>query len=68
MADVGAVFAEALGGGYVNYFSLEGRSYKVIPQVQRTARLNVSDLNNYYVTSLNGINVPLSSIATIRPA
>jgi len=66
MSDVGAVLAEALGGGYVNYFSLDGRSYKVIPQVQRSARLNVSDLNNYYVKSVNGINVPLSSIATIE--
>ena len=36
--------AEALGGGYVNYFSLAGRSYKVIPQVQRTSRLNVAHL------------------------
>ncbi len=66
MSDVGAALAEALGGGYVNYFSLAGRSYKVIPQVQRKARLNVSDLNNYYVTSVNGINVPLSSIASIQ--
>jgi multidrug efflux pump len=65
MSDVGAVLAEALGGGYVNYFALDGRSYKVIPQVQRTSRLNVADLNNYYVTSVNGINVPLSSIANI---
>lgn len=65
MADVGAVLAQALGGGYVNYFSLDGRSYKVIPQVERTARLNVADLKNYYVTSINGVNVPLSSIATI---
>jgi multidrug efflux pump len=66
MSDVGAALAEALGGGYVNYFSLDGRSYKVIPQVERSARLNVSDLNNYYVKSVNGINVPLSSIATIQ--
>jgi multidrug efflux pump len=65
MSDVGAVLAEALGGGYVNYFSLDGRSYKVIPQVARKARLNIADLRNYYVTSVNGINVPLSSIATI---
>jgi multidrug efflux pump len=66
MSDVGAALAEALGGGYVNYFSLDGRSYKVIPQVQRVSRLNVAQLNNYYVTSVNGINVPLSSIATIE--
>jgi len=66
MADVGAALAEALGGGYVNYFDLDGRSYKVIPQVDRQARLNVSDLNNYYVTSVGGVNIPLSSIATIN--
>jgi multidrug efflux pump len=66
MSDVGAALAEALGGGYVNYFSLDGRSYKVIPQVQRTARLNPSQLLSYPVTAVNGINVPLSSIATIQ--
>jgi multidrug efflux pump len=66
MSDVGAALAEALGGDYVNYFSLDGRSYKVIPQVQRTARLNVSQLLNYPIASVNGINVPLSAIATIK--
>jgi multidrug efflux pump len=66
MSDVGAALSEALGGGYVNYFSLDGRSYKVIPQVVRTARLNVDDLNNYAVTSVNGISVPLSAIASIK--
>jgi multidrug efflux pump len=65
MANVGAALSDALGGGYVNYFSLDARSYKVIPQVVRKARLNVDDLKNYYVTSANGINVPLSAIATI---
>jgi multidrug efflux pump len=66
MNQVGAALSEALGGGYVNYFALDGRSYKVIPQVQRTARLNVSDLLNYPIAAINGINVPLSTIATIK--
>jgi multidrug efflux pump len=66
MNNVGAALSEALGGGYVNYFSLDGRSYKVIPQVQRSARLNVADLLNYPVASINGVNVPLSTIATIK--
>ena len=66
MNQVGAALSEALGGGYVNYFSLDGRSYKVIPQVRRTARLNVADLLNYPVASINGVNVPLSTIATIK--
>jgi multidrug efflux pump len=65
MANVGAALGEALGGGYVNYFSLDGRSYKVIPQVERKSRLNVADLKNYYVASVSGVNVPLSSIARI---
>ena len=29
-----------LGGNYVNRFSIQGRSYKVIPQVKRAERLN----------------------------
>jgi len=66
MSQVGAALAEALGGNYVNYFSLDGRSYKVIPQVNRAARLNVSELLNYPIASVNGISVPLSAIATIK--
>jgi multidrug efflux pump len=65
MNDVGAALGDALGGNYVNYFSLDGRSYKVIPQVRRSARLNVSDLNNYPITSISGVNVPLSTVAHI---
>ncbi len=65
MADVGAALSQALGGNYVNYFSLYGRSYKVIPQMQRVSRLNVSQLSDYSVTSVNGISVPLSAIASI---
>jgi multidrug efflux pump len=38
--DVGTSLGAALGGGYVNYFSLSGRSYKVIPQVLQKDRLN----------------------------
>jgi multidrug efflux pump len=65
MNSVGSALSAALGGNYVNYFSLDGRSYKVIPQVQRVSRLNVSQLADYPVTELNGINVPLSSVASI---
>ena len=40
--DVGQALGAALGGGYVNYFSIAGRSYKVIPQVLQVDRLNPS--------------------------
>ena len=39
MSDVGAALGSMLGGGYVNYFSMSGRSYKVIPQVEQRFRL-----------------------------
>jgi multidrug efflux pump len=66
MSDVGSALASALGGGYVNYFSLSGRSYKVIPQVEQTARLNPDQLKNYYLRSGDGSTIPLSTIATIK--
>ncbi len=65
MSDVGAALGGMLGGGYVNYFSLDRRSYKVIPQVQQSSRLNTQQLLNYYIGTVNGVPIPLSSVATI---
>jgi multidrug efflux pump len=66
MSQVGSALGSLLGGGYVNYFSMQTRSYKVIPQVERISRLNVDQLLNYPIASIGGVPVPLSSIATIR--
>jgi multidrug efflux pump len=65
MSDVGSALGAALGGGYVNYFGLDGRSYKVIPQVQQRFRLNPSQILNYYVRTAGGASVPLSTIARV---
>ncbi|HUB12997.1 MAG TPA: efflux RND transporter permease subunit [Acetobacteraceae bacterium] len=65
MNDIGASLGAMLGGGYVNYFSLDGRSYKVIPQVEQRFRLNTDQLLNYYVTTSSGASVPLSTVAHI---
>ena len=65
MQDVGSSLASMLGGGYVNYFSMAGRSYKVIPQIQQSARLNADQLLGYYIRTAEGASVPLSTIATI---
>ena len=40
MATVGADLATLVGGNFVNRFNLDGRSYKVIPQLKRIERLN----------------------------
>jgi len=65
MSDVGGALAALLGGGYVNYFSLDGRSYKVIPQVEQRYRLNTQQLLDYYIKTADGTPVPLSTIAHI---
>ncbi|HTO80939.1 MAG TPA: efflux RND transporter permease subunit, partial [Methylomirabilota bacterium] len=53
------------GGGYVNYFSLDGRSYKVIPQVEQRFRLNTQQLLDNYIRTAGGTAVPLSTVAHI---
>src|SRR5437868_5272507 len=55
-----------LGGNYVNRFSIQGRSYKVIPQVKRVERLTPEQLENIYVTGSNNKLVPLSTFATLN--
>jgi len=66
MAQLGADLGSMLGGGYVNRFSIEGRAYKVIPQVTRSSRLTPAQLENYYISTGKGELVPLSSVATLR--
>jgi multidrug efflux pump len=65
MSDIGSALASMLGGGYVNYFGLDGRSYKVIPQVQQRSRLNTDQLLNYYIRAADGTSVSLSTVAKI---
>jgi multidrug efflux pump len=66
LQQVGADISSMLGGNFVNRFDIAGRSYKVIPQIQRSDRLNPEQLRNIYITGPNGQMVPLSSVATIR--
>ena len=66
MATVGADLGTLVGGNFVNRLNLDGRSYKVIPQIQRIARLNPSQLEETYVKGPNGQLVPLSTFATLH--
>jgi multidrug efflux pump len=68
MQDVGNVLGAALSEGYINYFNYSGRSYQVIPEVARAERINPNQILNYYLTTANGAQVPLSTIATLKRA
>jgi len=66
LSDVARDLGSMLGGGYVNRFINEGRSYRVIPQVERGERLNASQLLDYHVRGPAGQLIPLSTIATLK--
>jgi multidrug efflux pump len=63
--DVGGALSAALGGGYVNYFSISGRSYRVIPQVLQADRLNPNQVLDYYIGVPNGSVIQASTVAKI---
>jgi hydrophobe/amphiphile efflux-1 (HAE1) family protein len=65
MQDIGATLATLLGGNNVNRFTVQGRSYEVIPQVPRTERSSVDDILKYRVRAANGEMVPLSSFMSV---
>ncbi len=66
MEDIGSALSSMLGGGYVNYFELGGRSYKVIPQVEQRHRLNAEQLKQYYLRTASGKMVSLSTVAHLE--
>lgn len=65
MQDIGITLGTMMSDGYVNRIDLNGRSYEVIPQVERKFRLNPESMNNYYVRGADGKAIPLGSLITI---
>jgi multidrug efflux pump len=63
---IGLDLSALTGGNYVNRFNIQGRSYKVIPQLKREDRLNPEQLLNTYISGPEGKLIPLSTIAHIR--
>jgi len=66
MQQVGGDLSAMLSGNFVNRFNIEGRSYKVIPQIERASRLNVDQLSNINIQGPGGQLIPLGSVATFK--
>jgi len=72
LSEAGRDLSTLLGANYVNRFSIQGRSYKVIPQVMRAERLTPEQLEQIYVTGSAPSNgpagrlVPLSTFASLK--
>jgi len=66
LSQAGRDLSTMLSGDYVNRFSIQGRSYKVIPQIKRSERLTTDQLEQIHVTGPQGKLVPLSTFASLR--
>jgi multidrug efflux pump len=66
MAEIGRNLSSLLAGVEVNRFSMAGRSYKVIPQLEREFRLDTGMLEDYRIQTAGGELVPLTSIVRLE--
>jgi multidrug efflux pump len=66
LSQAGRDLSILLGGDYVNRFSIQGRSYKVIPQIERAERLTPDQLSQIYISGSGDKLVPLSTFATLE--
>ncbi|MFQ3172286.1 MAG: multidrug efflux pump [Oleispira sp.] len=66
MQDIGQELGSMLGGGFISRFNMEGRSYEVIPQVERYARQTETALNDYFLRADSGELVPMGSVVSFE--
>jgi multidrug efflux pump len=66
LQQVGQDLGAAIGGAFVNRFSIAGRSYKVIPQVLRAERITPEQLKDLYITGPKGQLISLGTIAKLH--
>ena len=66
LQQVGADLSSMVGGNFVNRFNIDGRAYKVIPQIERAGRLTSDQLQKIYISGPSGQLMPLSAVATLR--
>lgn len=63
--ELGTTLATLLGEQEINRFTLDGRSYKVIAQVERAYRDNPDWIGRYHVKNAKGELVPLATLVTV---
>ncbi|KAF2991194.1 efflux RND transporter permease subunit [Methylocystis sp. MJC1] len=62
MEDIAGALATLVGEKYVNRFEVSGRSYDVIPQVERRFRADTKAIGRFYVRTSSGSLLPLDAV------
>jgi len=65
MRDIGSVLATQLGDFRSNYFDMQGRSYEVVPQADKSFLQTKEAIEKLYVSTRSGHQVPLSTVVKI---
>src|SRR5579862_7340129 len=55
-----------MGGYLVNYFNRFGRQWQTFVEAEGDTRTNIQDINQFYVRSANGSQVPLGSLVHVK--
>ncbi|WP_192820262.1 efflux RND transporter permease subunit [Rufibacter sp. LB8] len=66
LTDVFSTMSSYMGSRYINDFTRYGRNYRVVAQADTAYRMDIKDLNQFYVLNRQGESVPLSALVTTR--
>jgi HAE1 family hydrophobic/amphiphilic exporter-1 len=66
LTDVYTTMQTFMGGYLVNYFNRFGRQWQTFVEAEGVDRSKIENINEFYVRSANGSQVPLSSLVTVK--
>ncbi len=64
--NVYATMSTFMGGYLVNYFNRFGRQWQTYVEAEGSSRTQIGNINQFYVRSANGSQVPLSSLVHVK--
>jgi len=66
LSDVYATMQTFMGGYLANYFNRFGRQWQTYVEAEANSRSTIDNINQFYVRSANGNQVPLGSLVNIK--
>ncbi len=66
LANIYTTMQTFMGGYLVNYFNRFGRQWQTYVEAEGTSRTNIGNINQFYVRSANGSQVPLGSLVHVK--
>jgi HAE1 family hydrophobic/amphiphilic exporter-1 len=66
LSDIYTTMQTFMGGDLVNYFNRFGRQWQTYVEAEGSSRTNINNINQFYVRSANGSQVPLASLVHVK--